>query len=88
MPELRGTSPGAFGPAVGFPWVAVILASCTPEGNYANDEPPPAFVNVVELVCSDASESTWYDALAGRIAAFLGWSAFEDHNRRQVWSPQ
>lgn len=39
---------------------------------------------MVELVCSDAGDPAWYDALAVRIAEFLGGSAFEDHEERQL----
>ncbi len=87
MPELRRTGPAAFEGAAGQPWVSVILAACSPEGNYASDGAPLPRVNVVELVCSYSGDPAWYDALAGRIAGFLGWSAFENHEARQVWPP-
>jgi hypothetical protein len=84
MPELRQTGPSAFQAADGQPWVAVILAACGPKGDYAADGVIPQ-VNVVELICSYSGDQAWYDALAGRIAGFLGWSAFDDHEGRQVW---
>ena len=87
MPELRQTGPIAFGPANGQPWVSVILAACDSAGNYGSVEVQPPQVNVVELVCSYSGDPAWYDALASRIAGFLGWSAFEDHEGRKVWSP-
>jgi hypothetical protein len=87
MPELRQTGPVAFESAPGFPWVAVILAACNPAGNYACDGTFLPQVNIVELICSYSGDPAWYDALAGRIARFLGWSAFEDHEARLVWPP-
>ena len=84
MPELRPTGPVAFQAADGQPWVTVMMAACGPTGNYASDGAFLPRVNVVELVCSYSGDSAWYDALAGRIAGFLGWSAFEDHEERQV----
>lgn len=87
MPELRQTGPQSFQAADGQPWVAVMMAACSPEGNYASDGSHLSRVNVVELVCPYSGDPAWYDALAGRIAGFLGWSAFEDHEERQVWPP-
>jgi hypothetical protein len=85
MPELRQTGPVAFGPADGQPWVSVILAACSPAGNYASDGAFLPRANVVELVCSYSGDPAWYESLAARIARFLGWSAFADE--RQVWPP-
>lgn len=85
MPELRQTGPVAFEGAAGRPWVSVILAACSPDGAFASDGAPLPWVNTVELACSYSGDPAWYDALAGRIALFLGWSAFEDHEARQVW---
>lgn len=87
VPELRQTGPVEFQSADGQPRVAVMMAACSQEGNYATDGQFHRRVNVVELVCSYSGDPAWYDALAGRIAAFLGWSAFEDHAERQVWPP-
>ena len=87
MPELQQTGSVQFEAAGGGPWVHVILADCDPKGSYCTDGALLPRVNVVELVCSYSGDPTWYDALAGRIAAFLGWSAFEDHEQRQVWPP-
>ena len=87
MPELRQTSPVQFEAANGQPWVCLILANCDPRGNYRTDGAFLPRVNVVELVCSHSGDPRWYDALACRIAAFLDWSAFEDHEERQVWPP-
>ena len=85
MPELRQTGPVAFQAADGQPWVAVILAVCSPAGNYATDGEFLPRVNVVELVCSYSGDPAWYEALAGQVAGFLGWAAFEDE--RRVWPP-
>lgn len=87
MPELRQAGPTAFEGAAGQPWVSVILAACSPEGSYASDGAPLPRINVVELVCSYSEDPAWYGALAGRVAGLLGWSAFEDHEARQVWPP-
>lgn len=85
MPELSQTGPVAFQASHGKPWVDVILAACDSTGNYASDGALLPRVNVVELVCSYTGDPAWYDSLAGRIAGFLDWSAFEDHEDRQVW---
>lgn len=87
MPEVRQTGPVTFEAAAGQPWVAIVLAVCDPTGNYASDGVFLPRVNMVELVCSGSGDPAWYDTLAGRIADFLGWSAFEDHEERQVWPP-
>jgi hypothetical protein len=84
---LRQTGPVGFETADGLPWAYVILANCDPRGAYCTDGAFLPRVNVVELVCSYSGEPTWYEGLAGRIAAFLDWSAFEDHEERQVWPP-
>ena len=83
MPELRQTGPVAFQAADGQPWLAVMMAACSPAGSYATDGQFLPRVNVVELVCSHSGDPAWYESLAGRVAGFLGWSAFEDE--RQVW---
>jgi hypothetical protein len=85
LPELQRTGPDAFRAAAGQPWVSVIVAASDPAGNYSSDGELPPRVNLVELVCSYSGDPSWYDALAGRIAGFLGWVAFEHHERRQVW---
>ncbi len=87
LPELQQTGAIAFESASGQPWVSVILAECSPSGNYASSEEFCLKINVVELVCSSPEHAAWYQWLAGRIASFLGWSAFEDQNERQVWPP-
>jgi len=87
IPELRQSGPVAFQATDGQPWVAVLMAACDPAGNYASDGAFLPRVNVVELICSYSGDPAWYDALAGRIASFLGWSAFEGREGRQVWPP-
>lgn len=87
LPELQQTGPAAFESAAGRPWAAVVLAACDPNGNYVSDGTFLPRFNVVELVCSYSGDPAWYDALAGRIAGFLGWSAFEAKKERQVWPP-
>ena len=87
LPELRQSGPVAFEAAAGQPWVSVALAACDSAGCYASDGHFPPRVNVVELVCTAYGDVAWYDALTCRIARFLGWSAFADHEGRQVWPP-
>lgn len=83
--ELRQTGPINFQAADGQPWVLVMMADCDAAGSYSSGGAFLPRVNVVELVCSNSVDRAWYDALAARIAAFLGWAAFEDHEERQVW---
>ena len=61
------------------------MARASHTGDYACAGSYPTKVNVVELVCSYSGDIAWYDSLAIRIATFLGWTAFEDHEDRQVW---
>jgi hypothetical protein len=42
--------------------------------------------NVVELFCSYSGNIEWYEQLAGQIAMFLGWEAWEDDEERQIFS--
>ncbi len=88
MPELQQIGPAMFGAAADQPWVVVIVAACDPSGNYASDGAAPPAVNVVELVCSDFADPGWYESVSGRIAEYLGWSAFDDHEGQQVWPPE
>lgn len=87
MTELRQIGPVSFQAADGQPWVHLIMAACNSNGGYANDGAFLPQVNVVGLVRPCSGDPAWYDALAGRTAGFLGWSAFEDHEGRQVWPP-
>lgn len=87
LPELQQTGPMDFTAAPGAPRVSVLLADCDSHGGYACHGRWLERVNVVELVCSHDEPAAWYEALAGRIAAHLGWSAFEDAEERQVWPP-
>lgn len=84
MPSLRQTAPDAFSASDGQPSVEVILAECCTDGNYNCDGTFNPKLNVVELICSDSHDPVWYNALATQIADFLGWSAFEDHEIRQI----
>lgn len=85
IPELRQTNPNSFGSVEGKPWVQIMMAVCDSKGNYGNNGECLLQINVVELVCSHSGNPDWYDGLAARIAKFLGWSAIEDHEGRQVW---
>lgn len=85
LPELRQTGPISFEAAPGQPWLSVVLAKTGPTGGYASDGAFLPMIDIVELVCSYHGDSAWYEALAGRIAAFLGWEAVEEHEGRQVW---
>lgn len=83
--ELRQTGPISFGAAPGQPWVAVILAKRGPTGGYASDGSLIPEIDIVELVCSHHGDSAWYEALAQRIAEFLGWEAVEENEGRRLW---
>jgi hypothetical protein len=85
LPELRQNGSVAFEGAPGQPWVDVILAKNGPSDGYSSDGSFIPFIDIVELVCSDSEDEIWYERLAGRIAAFLGWPAIEEHGGRQVW---
>ena len=87
LPELRRSGPTSFEAAPGSPWVSVILAECDAKGNYSCDGSPKRRVNVVEVIGSCSADPGWYDHLAIRIAAFLGWEASEDHRDRRLWPP-
>ncbi|MCL2310535.1 MAG: hypothetical protein FWC42_09780 [Proteobacteria bacterium] len=83
--ELQQTGALSF-QAVNPPWVQIIMAHCNENGDYAiHEDSYWEQINVVELICPYEGGSQWYEALAGRIAAFLGWSAFEDSEERQAW---
>jgi hypothetical protein len=84
LPELTQAGDNAFQAAPGQPWVNVTLAMGD-RGSYAVPGQPLASVNLVDVVCSDGHDASWYDALAGRIAAFLGWEALVEHAGRVVW---
>jgi hypothetical protein len=85
MPEVRQTGAVAFQSAPGFPWFSIVLAACDAKGSYSVDGSFIPHINVVEIDCSDYDHAEWYDALAGRVASFLGWSAFDEHGERQIW---
>jgi hypothetical protein len=87
MPELRQTGPMAFEAISGFPGVTVILAECSPAGNYSSDGLFLPRVNIVELVCSNAGDTSWYEAFANRIATFLNWEAVELLEDRLIAPP-
>lgn len=86
LADLRQSGPVTFEGAPGQPWVHVILAKSAPTGGYASDGSFIPIIDIVELVCSHSENADWYDRLAARIAAFLGWVAVEKENR-QVWLP-
>jgi hypothetical protein len=87
MPELQQTGLIEFQSKENYPGVIIIMAYCDENGGYAIQDKSTywAKVNVVELICSSYENWQWYEALASRIAKFLGWSAFEDIEERQVW---
>jgi len=86
LPELVQTGVNSFSGAVGQPWAHLTLAmsKC---GSFANHDRSLLTINLVEVVCSYEHSESWYDALAGRIAAFLGWEALDEHAGRIVWPP-
>jgi hypothetical protein len=69
--------------------VQVLLLHCDSAGNYAYypDRPPPEHINRVELVCScyhPERDHAW-EAIADRIAAFLGWEVIDDQTDEVLW---
>ena len=86
LPELVQTGVNSFGGAPGQPVVHLTLAMSN-DGSYTNQGRPLPSVNLVDVVCSHEHDESWYDALAGRIAAFLEWEALDEHAGRTVWPP-
>jgi hypothetical protein len=84
IPELRQTGLSEFQSNDSQPWVCVIVANCDRNGNYFVGENLPPYVNVIELICSYSGNAEWYEKLAKQIAGLLGWSAFDDHECRQI----
>jgi len=86
QPELQQMGPQEFVNANACPPLRVVMASCQADGGYSI-APKQVFaqVNVVELLCTYSAPPEWYEALATRIAVFLGWQAFEDSEGRQIW---
>jgi hypothetical protein len=70
--------------APGQPWVSITLAMSN-QGSYADRGVPLAAINVVDMVCSYEHDESWYDALASRIAAVLGWEAVDENAERKIW---
>jgi hypothetical protein len=85
IPELHQTGPMTFGTVAGQPWMSVILAKRNRTGGYSTDGASLGSIDIVELVCSHTGDTAWYDSLAVRIAASLGWIAVEEHEDRLVW---
>ena len=83
LPELVQTGPNAFGSAPGQPWVHLTLAM-SDRGSYADHGKPIPSVNMIDLICSDEHDESWYNALAAHIADFLGWEACDEHTERTV----
>ena len=85
LPELQQNGPVSFVARPGCPAIQVILARADNEGNYAGDGSFIEEINIIEFVCPYSGNDAWYDALACRIAEFLGWTAREEMEDRQVW---
>lgn len=88
LPELRQNSPVSFESAAGQPWVAIVLAQSNSTDCYACSGEFVPHINVIDLVCSNYSAVAWYETLAGVIANFLGWTATEEDEQRQVYPPK
>lgn len=84
VPGLRQTSHDLFVSTDDAPRVAITLAACDEDGNFACDGSVVSDVNCIEMVCSEYGNAEWYDLLATRIADFLHWAAFEDQQDRQL----
>jgi hypothetical protein len=87
MHELRQTGPADFEAAPAMPWVSVVIAMADANGNYAVGSTLPPSINVVELICSDFDDASWYESIARRIATALNWQATENHENRRIWPP-
>lgn len=86
VPELQQVSPVSFSTVAGQPWIDLTLAMAAEDGSWVNDGSFIAQFNRVELACSGSDpRQDWYDALAARIAEFLGWVAEEEHAERVIW---
>jgi len=78
LPGLRQSGPMSFEATPGSPWVSVVLAECDTLGNYSCDGLPRRRINVIEVIGSASGDDEWYEGLAARTAAFLGWEAVEE----------
>jgi hypothetical protein len=85
LPELQQNSPISFESRPGHPAVQIILARANDDGGYAADGSFIPQINVIELICPYSNDTVWYESLACRIADFLGWTAREEMEDRQVW---
>ena len=87
QPELRRIEPYEFESAAGQPWLRVIVAETGPGGGYACavGAAAPERIDLIELLCAYDSPPDWYEELACRIAAELGWVAVEESAERQIW---
>jgi hypothetical protein len=85
LPELVRTGANTFGSAPGQPWIVVTLAMSR-DGSYADLGVAVPTINLIDIVCSYDHDEHWYDALASRIAALLGWEALDEHEERLVWA--
>ncbi|MGO1072472.1 hypothetical protein [Lysobacter sp. CA199] len=88
QPELRQIGPVEFESVPGQPQMLMILAKTNPNGGYSSDGKFIPRIDIVELICPYSEPPAWYDALAARIAAFLGWQAIEESESRQIWPRQ
>ena len=59
-----------------------MLASSDAAGNYHVGEEIVPMINIIELICSDNWEASWYEALGIRIAEYLDWELLDEHNGR------
>ena len=84
LPELRQSGPIEFCNAAGFPWLCLTLVQADSAGNYSSNGLLQPTFNKVQLICSAGEETLdavkWYESIAGRIAAFLGWEADDEDN--------
>lgn len=85
QPELRQIGPVEFESARGQPQMLMVLAKANASGGYSSDGKFIPQVDIVELICPYSEPPAWYDAMAERIAAFLGWQAVEESESRQIW---
>ena len=77
LPNLERTSDRIYKSTPVTPWLMVSIVNCDAKGNYpAGLSQTSATANLVEIICPDthATNETYYDNLATKIAESLGWS--------------
>jgi hypothetical protein len=84
-PELVHASPLVFRAAPDHPWISLRLrhSGAAP----AQRDQYTAIIDRIEIECADQHARGYYEQLAGRLAAYLGWTAWTEPGQRIVWPP-